>query len=169
MQAQRRNSSLPDSWIQQLDAIGFQWTADDERWEYFLAVQTKDLKGRAARAYLHRLEQAFLTGTLPEARRLALEQLGVPWASGDAARAHMVRRLELLAKKVGEKGVRANLSLDRELKDWVRAQRDRVASGQLDPALLTPLERRVLASGSAAAKPARTATNVPRSRGRAHR
>lgn len=151
----RERGRLTDDQIAALDRIGFAWSKDDERWEYFarLLAEQPSQRPEALVRYLNELKRHFIAGNLPEARRQRLVQLGVGWAAGDPRRAEMLRRLEILARKVGTKSLSANLALDLELKRWVGEQRRRLASGSSDYMQLTALEARVLSpAGSTAAK-----------------
>jgi hypothetical protein len=128
-----------------LDQVRFAWTRDDERWEYFALKLRKSVeeggeRSEAVARYLSELKRHFMAGRLPEDRRQTLSQLGVGWAAGDSKRAMMVKRLELLARKVGARSLRANLSLDPELKRWVAEQRKLMAAGGLDHVTLSALE-----------------------------
>jgi hypothetical protein len=164
--AARESGRLPEDRVALLDQIGFAWSREDERWEYFMLLLQEVAESGAERPdsltrYLSELKRHFLAGNLSDARRQTLSQLGIAWAAGDARRAQMVKRLELLSRKVGAKSLRANLALDPELKRWIADQRKHLKSGALDPATLSALEARALDVREVPPVPARTKKPTP--------
>jgi superfamily II DNA or RNA helicase len=156
----RESGRLYEDRVALLNQIGFAWSREDERWEYFLMLLKEVADSGTERPdsltrYLSELKRHFLAGNLSETRRETLSELGVAWAAGDARRAQMLKRLELLARKVGANSLRANLALDPELKRWVTDQRRQLKAGAVDPGTLSMLEARALDIRSGPPAPAR--------------
>ncbi len=132
-----------DDLVVRLRAINFPETKEEASWQYAIAGLRKwkeanpvvPISPRALpndlRNFFYKMKALSRRGQLSDSRRLALRDLGVPWAAQDSEHVQMLERLKLLAKEVGKVNVEVMAYRDHTLTQWLENQIAAAAAGTL--------------------------------------